>query len=79
MFTISYEGTFVIKIVSIIWYTNTQIRSNSKTRSDVDIQVRSNIVIGINVHVVRMNSWINYETVDLYHKYTGIWYTHTVT
>jgi hypothetical protein len=79
VFTISYEGTFITKIVSIIRYIDTQVTSSSEIRSDVDIQVRSGVVPGINVQVVRINRWLNYESVGLYHKYTGIWYAHTVT
>ena len=51
--------------------------SSSKTRSDVDTQERSNGVLGINVHEVSMKRWLNYESIGLCHKYTGIWYTHT--
>ena len=65
--------------MSIIWYINIQITSSSKTRSHVEIQVRNNVILGIYMHVVRINRWLNYETVGLYHKYTGIWYTHSVT
>jgi hypothetical protein len=58
-----------------------QVSSNSKTRSHVDIQVRSNVVLDIYIymHVVRIKRWLNYKTVGLRDKYTGIWHTHSVT
>jgi hypothetical protein len=62
-----------------MWYINTQVTSSYRTRNDVDIQVRSSVVLRINVQIVRINWWLNYETVGLYHKYTGILYTHTHT
>jgi hypothetical protein len=37
VFTISCEGTFIIKIMSIIWYINIQVFSSSKTHCHVDI------------------------------------------
>jgi hypothetical protein len=45
-FTVSNEGTFIIKIMSItsIWYSNIQVTSSSETRGHVDIQAGSNIV-----------------------------------
>ena len=46
---------FLYKHMSIIWYINIQVTSSSKTRSHVDIQVRSNVVLGIYMHVVRIN------------------------
>jgi hypothetical protein len=73
---------YLINIVSIIWYIKVEVTSSSKNRSHMDIQVRSNIVLGmcvcvcVCVHVVRINGWLNYETVGLHHKYKGIWYTH---
>jgi hypothetical protein len=54
VFTVSYEGTLIIKIMSITWYINIQVTSSSKTRSHVDIQVRSNVVLGY-MHIVRIN------------------------
>jgi hypothetical protein len=58
-----------------MWYMNTGVMSSSKTCGHVDIQVRSNVVLGTCMHVVRINRRINYETAGLDHKYTGIWYT----
>jgi len=63
VFTISYKGTFIIKIVLITWYINIQVTSSSKTRIHVDIQERSNVVLDIYMHVVGINRWLNYETV----------------
>jgi len=37
--SISYEGTLIIKIMSIMWYINIQVLSSSKTHGHVDIQV----------------------------------------
>jgi len=48
-----------------MWYLNEQVTSSSKTRSHVDIQVRNNVVLGIYIHVVRINRWLNYDTVEL--------------
>jgi len=76
-----------------MWYLNVPVTSSSKTRSHLDIQVRNNVVLGvyiyiytyiyihiyIYIHVVRINRWLNYETVGLHQKYTGIWQTHPVT
>ena len=43
--TVSYECTFIVIIVSVISYINTEVTISSKTRSDVDIEVRSNVVL----------------------------------
>jgi hypothetical protein len=66
----------------IIWYINIQVTSSSQSCGHVDIQVRSNVVLGIYIHmqVFRINFYackyvhrqLNYETVGLHHKYTGI-------
>ena len=45
--TISYEGTIIIKITSIICHINIQVTSSSKNVGHVVIQARSNFVIGI--------------------------------
>ena len=51
MFTISYDGTFIIKIITIPWYINIQVSSSSKTCGHVDIQVRNNVVLDKYIYI----------------------------
>jgi hypothetical protein len=46
---------FQYKNMSVIWYNNIQVTRSSKTRSHVNFQVRNNVVLGIQMHVVRIN------------------------
>jgi hypothetical protein len=41
--------------MSFIWYINIQVTSSFKTHSHVDVQVQTNVVLGIHMHVVRIN------------------------
>jgi hypothetical protein len=45
--TVSYDGAFIIKIITIIWYINIQVSCSSKACGHVDIQARPNVVFDI--------------------------------
>jgi len=54
--------------MSIIWYINIQITSLSKIRSHVDIQVRSNVVLGIYTYMHVRNVLDTLHHFQLYFK-----------
>jgi len=56
VFTISYDGTLIVKLMSFMWYVNIQVTSSFKTHSHLDIQVRNNVVLDIYIymHLVRI-------------------------
>jgi hypothetical protein len=59
--------------MSFIWYINIQVMSSFKTRSHVDIQVQSSVVLGIYMHAVRINvyacKYVLQDTAQSTHMY----------
>jgi len=49
--------------MSFIWYINIQVMSSFKTRSHVDIQVQSSVVLDIYMHTESM-----FMLVSMFHK-----------
>ena len=50
MFTISYDDTLIVKIMSFMWYVNIQVTSSFKSHSHMDIQVRNNVILDMYIY-----------------------------
>jgi len=46
-----YDGTFITKIITTIWYINIQVFSSSKTCGHMDNQVRSNVLLDRYIYI----------------------------